>query len=389
VTRVARALLGPLKWAVGVLCAFMFLRTLRGTNVAHIGQLLGAAGPWMLFAACPFAVAQAFDTQAWRRVLARLGPKLSFLGLYPIRVAMEAMTISLPAGVVVAESVAPRLLERSFGVAPSQTLAAAGGRRWITMRAHALYVALGGLAGFLTVRAHPATLGALRFAPFVVLASALLPLAASFAMSASLGTGSWVTRLHRTASRVRWPALQDWLHRRRDAFVATDAGFAALAGKGSLRGPTGFMVVAWLFESVEAYFLLRLAGATVTPLEVLSFEAGLSVLRSAWFFAPAGLGAQDLGYLAVLHALGVPDATAVGAAFLVLKRGRELLWIALGYGWMVLTKSSLRHYGLSRTHLTTVASPSGSSTLGFQRSSVSARDVSAYVAITSPGGTGA
>jgi uncharacterized membrane protein YbhN (UPF0104 family) len=102
------------------------------------------------------------------------------------------------------------------------------------------------------------------------------------------------------------------------------------------------LVVAWLLESVEAFVLLRLAGAPLSLIEVLSFEAGLSVLRSAWFFAPAGLGGLDLGYLAVLHALGVPNATAVGAAFLVLKRGREVLWIALGYWVLAWTRHARR-----------------------------------------------
>lgn len=32
--------------------------------------------------------------------------------------------------------------------------------------------------------------------------------------------------------------------------------------------------------------------------------------------------------------LGVPDAAAVGATFLVLKRGRELVWVLFGYAWM-------------------------------------------------------
>jgi uncharacterized membrane protein YbhN (UPF0104 family) len=295
--------------------------------------------------ALPFAMAQAIDTEAWRRILARVGPRVPLLRLYPVRVALEAVTVSLPAGVVVAESVTPRLLARGFGVSANQTLAAAGARRWLTMRAHAVYVALGAVAGLWTLRAHAGTMGSLRFGPLVVLGSALVPLGASVAISSALGTGSWATRLHHWASRVRLPALQRWLEHRRETFVATDEGFAALARRGSLLLPLALFVLAWLFESVEAFFLFRLAGAHLTPLEVLSFEAGLSVLRSVWFFAPAGLGAQDLGYLAVLHALGVPDANAVGAAFLVLKRGRELLWIGLGYGWMALAAGSFRSRG--------------------------------------------
>lgn len=290
-----------------------------------------AAGPCVLLAIVPFALAQAFDTAAWGAVFARLGRRLPLLRLYPIRVAVEAMTLSLPAGVVVAESVAPRLLDRSFGVPPSAALAAAGARRWLTMRAHAVYVTLGGLAGLAVLRGHPDAAALMRVGPVVILASALLPLGASIALSTTLAGGPRVAKLYALLARVPMPALAKWVEARKRTFVATDEGFAKLAEGRPLVLPTALLVVAWVFESVEAFVLLRLVGAHLSFIEVLAFEAGLSVLRSVWFFAPAGLGAQDLGYLAALHVLGVPDAAAVGAAFLVLKRGRELLWIALGY----------------------------------------------------------
>jgi uncharacterized membrane protein YbhN (UPF0104 family) len=46
---------------------------------------------------------------------------------------------------------------------------------------------------------------------------------------------------------------------------------------------------------------------------------------------PAGLGVQDVSYLAFLRALGVPDALNVAAAFLLLKRAKECFWAAVGY----------------------------------------------------------
>jgi glycosyltransferase 2 family protein len=337
VSRVALSSRALLQWAVCALSALLLLRTLGGTDLAHTGQLLAACGPWVLLGIVPFALAQALDTEAWRLVLARVAPKVRLRELYPVRVALEAMTVSMPAGVVVAESVAPGLLERTLGVPPYATVAAAGARRWLTMRAHSVYVALGAAAGFIVLRENPGTLGSLRYGPLVVLGSALLPLGASLAVSLTLASGSRATGLCAVLSRVPVPALRSWLLRRRAAFAATDAGFAALArDERSLHAPTLLLVAAWLLESVEAFVLLRMAGAHLSLVTVLSFEAGLSVLRSVWFFAPAGLGALDLGYLAVLQALGVADATAVGAAFLVLKRGRELLWVAVGYTWMAM-----------------------------------------------------
>ena len=48
-------------------------------------------------------------------------------------------------------------------------------------------------------------------------------------------------------------------------------------------------------------------------------------------FAPAGIGVQDVSYLAVLQAYGVPDAASLGPAFIVLKRMKEAAWVAIGF----------------------------------------------------------
>jgi len=60
------------------------------------------------------------------------------------------------------------------------------------------------------------------------------------------------------------------------------------------------------------------------------------VLRSVGCFAPGGLGVQDLGYVAALGALGVPDAVTAGAAFVVMKRAKELAWALVGYASLLL-----------------------------------------------------
>jgi hypothetical protein len=46
---------------------------------------------------------------------------------------------------------------------------------------------------------------------------------------------------------------------------------------------------------------------------------------------PAGLGVQDLGYVLSLRAIGIPDAATVSAAFVLLKRGKDVFWILVGF----------------------------------------------------------
>jgi uncharacterized protein (TIRG00374 family) len=98
-----------------------------------------------------------------------------------------------------------------------------------------------------------------------------------------------------------------------------------------LAAPALLFLGGWLLESLETWLILRLLGIELGFVEVASFEVLLSFLRNVLFVLPAGLGVQDLGYVTFLAALGVPDAVNAGAAFVVLKRTKELFWIGVGY----------------------------------------------------------
>jgi hypothetical protein len=92
-------------------------------------------------------------------------------------------------------------------------------------------------------------------------------------------------------------------------------------------------------------------GANLGFIDVVSFDAALSIVRSAAIFAPAGIGVQDVGYLAVLEAYGVTDASAIGPAFVVIKRTKEAFWIAIGYAALALTSRHRRaHAEPAATH---------------------------------------
>jgi uncharacterized membrane protein YbhN (UPF0104 family) len=94
------------------------------------------------------------------------------------------------------------------------------------------------------------------------------------------------------------------------------------------------MLGLWLVEGLETYLILRLLGAPLGLREVLALDAALSVIRTAAIFAPGGIGVQDVSYLAVFEAYGVPDAASLGTAFIVLKRAKEAAWVAVGFAML-------------------------------------------------------
>lgn len=78
-------------------------------------------------------------------------------------------------------------------------------------------------------------------------------------------------------------------------------------------------------------FDLYLLGVHLPWTTVGALEVSASFLRNVAFVVPAGLGVQDLSYLAFLRALNVADAVNVAAAFLLLKRSKECFWAVCGY----------------------------------------------------------
>lgn len=322
-----------LKW---IACAVGFgflVRALIQADLPRAAARIVEAGPWVAVIALPFLGAILFDSLACRVLFAVLGRPTKLHQIVGVRLTAEAVNMSLPAGGVWSESLNPYLLNRRCGIPGSVAVAGMAGKKWLQMRGHGLYILASFVVGFAFLREHSRAIVGFDGLPYIVLASAFVPLGLSIAMAATLSRGAVVEKLHTLLGRLPSTRLRAWLEGRRHHFVATDTLFGRFATMGRSReaGASALFVAAWLMESVETLVILRILGAPVSFTEVLSFEAGLSLLRNLAFFAPGGLGVLDLGYMAYLGALGYPGAATVGAAFVLLKRAKELFWIAIGY----------------------------------------------------------
>jgi uncharacterized membrane protein YbhN (UPF0104 family) len=137
--------------------------------------------------------------------------------------------------------------------------------------------------------------------------------------------GHWLCKLPLGRLRAR-------LHGSRDKFTHTDGHlrrFFATAFASPL--PLFCFLAGWLLETSETFVILWLLGVELPWTTVGAIEVSASFLRNVAIIVPAGLGVQDLSYVTFLRALQVPDALNVAAAFLLLKRSKEVFWSALGY----------------------------------------------------------
>ena len=79
---------------------------------------------------------------------------------------------------------------------------------------------------------------------------------------------------------------------------------------------------------IELYIVMRLLGYPITWAEAWIIEALVQTVRTGAFFIPSGIGAQEGTFQIVCAAItGNPS---VGLAFALIRRGRELVWIAIG-----------------------------------------------------------
>ncbi len=322
-----------LRWLAAIFGFAAFAWLLRVSHPARIVEVVRDSGPWMALALFPFLAAATFDALGWRRLMGVLDLRPAFFEVLRVRISLEALILTLPGGAVIAESTAPAMLAARCDMPVRDAVVAVAARRWITLRANAIYLAAGAVLGFGALQAASQRLISRSGLGVVALLLPLVPLSLSFLLEGTLSRGSFAHALHRRLSHLPGSAGR-WFARREAAFAAVDEDFQRFGHGGSAVWPaTAAYLAAWTLESVETWAILKLLGAQVPFLTALAFEPALSLLRSAAFFVPAGLGAQDLGYVAFLG--GGPLAFA----FVAVKRLKEMFWAAIGWALLVLGRT--------------------------------------------------
>lgn len=329
-----RPWLVALRGALVAVALVLFAQVFRDADTGTIGRLLfgvGAGGVGLLL--LPQLAALLVETLGWKLTFRAGGTPVRLAPLLRVRVASEALAQSLPLGVAFAESIKPLLLGRHCGVAVDRSLAGMTARKVLMVIAQSAYVVgLAGL-GFAGLEgASRAGLGVPHLGWLALGSGTLLGVAgvacALLLRRSRIAEVAFALLRRLPSSRLRTSVLL-----RERAFASTDGAVSALfeSDPRELCVPVLFYLGGWLLEAFETWLILSMLGAEPSFLAVGSIEVVVSLIRNVVFVVPAGLGVQDLGYAACFAAFGIPEAVSTSAAFAVLKRGKELLWIALGY----------------------------------------------------------
>jgi len=309
------------------------LYVLRAADLGRALGLVRSLGAWLPLLLLPNLLVTLIEAVAWWLSFSRLGPRPRFASLVGVRLVVEAVMLGLPSGAVVSESLQPYLLKRRCGIPFATGVVAGVGRKFFVVVSHGLVLALA------TLLAWPLLSGVSR----VTIGRGGLPwllLGTAVAMVAIFVLGIVASVHGRVAERVRvgldrlvgrW--LGEWLERHAVGFQRADehlAGFFTREPAGLLL-PMVLYTIGWVVRGAETLLFLRLLGVVVPLTTATVVEASIILVRSMAVPVPAGLGVQDASYVVSLGALGVADAATVSAAFVLMKRGKDLLWILAGF----------------------------------------------------------
>ncbi|MDX2053129.1 MAG: lysylphosphatidylglycerol synthase transmembrane domain-containing protein [Polyangiaceae bacterium] len=312
--------------------------TFRHAQLDQIAALLARLHPAALpLVLVPYALAVSSEASGWRSAILRLGHRVPFWRLLGVRLKTEALSLTLPLGQLVCDSATPALLQRE-GLPLAAGVAAVGVRKYLLALSQALFLLFAFFLGHSALTRASQKLVGSAVLQWLPLLAALMLGAVAIVLGSALSRGALATFTLRVLLRVPSEAFRRVLFPASPHFSETDSTLQLFFRRRVSPTQVARIMLVGVMESVETWVILSLLNADLSLSDVIGFEVLLSFMRSLVILVPAGLGIQDLGYLAFFRALGVADPVSTAAAFSLLKRGKELFWAGIGYGLFALRR---------------------------------------------------
>lgn len=264
----------------------------------------------------PSLVIQLLDVFGWWLCFPR-PPAVSWTRLALIRLAGEAINNTLPVAQVGGEPVKVLLLRR-HGVSAEEATASVVVAKLEVALAQFVFVLCGVAAALLARGPAELALGAA--------ATGALGIAGVVAGIVVLNQGQG-----RTAARLveRLGLGAAFLARHGEALTRLDAALSGVYGGAGRRVLSiSAFLAAWFVETLEVGIFAAVLGLTLGPLEALAIASLVTVVRAAGSFSPASLGVHEGGAALLFKAFG--ETEALGLAYAIVRRVRDLPWLAVG-----------------------------------------------------------
>jgi len=303
--------------------AALFVLVFRDIDFSMTFSLIANVGYYLMPIYAVYGVGCLFDTAAWKFILDTPSEKISFAKLLQVHIAGEAMYRFIPAGVVVGEGVKIFLMTKQSRFSGPEVVSSLAIRKLLVGLSQGFYIGVSVFLGIVLAQK-------IGIVQLFSLGSALFVFAVFLSLGIMLSRGSlftWIFRLLRSIPFIKTKIENEKLFFERADIELRDF-FLHKKRQGGLASLLFFG--GWLTEMLETYLILVALGLKVLPYQVMVFEPVVSLTRSLAFLIPGGLGVVDSSYLSAFSSAGIANVVSAGAAFVIIKRSKELFWIIIG-----------------------------------------------------------
>ncbi|MGH7197429.1 MAG: flippase-like domain-containing protein [Candidatus Omnitrophota bacterium] len=275
---------------------------------------------WLVFAVFPATFC--LNVQAWKYTFAHVWEaKLPFRDLYTLRLASEAVNGITPVADVGGEPLKVIIASRRFEIPKSITFASVVIDRTALFTAQTLFCVLGlGLSFFMLPLPREWTAVFL----LTVFLSSVFIIFFITAQRKGLFTTfiQWLDFFQLDPERFK---------RFHISFQKADEEIASFyaEAKNTFGLAIGLHTLAWILGSLETYVMFHILQSPLSLAQAMMIESLFQLVRTATFFIPASLGSQEGGLAFFAQLLGYHPAIGVAAS--LLKRMRQILWMAIGF----------------------------------------------------------
>lgn len=299
---------------VGLIVLFVLIYKVGPADIYHHFYLLKWKVLLLLF---PYTLIFVLDTLGWKYSFK--GKSTSFLNLFKVRLAGEAVNTIIPSAYFAGEPVKAYFLKK-YNITMVEGLASVVVSKTIMTITQIIFVMLG--VGFMLFKLN---ISGSRLTTSIAITLLGIPIILFIIFIQKKGLFNFLFRvLQKTRIKIRYIEEREAKLRELDEHILQ---FYRHHKKYFFLSLT-FFFLGWLAGMIEVYLILYLLGIPIDFISTYIIESLSTVAKGITSFIPGSVGGQEGGIMAIFKVFGL--SVSVALTFGILRRLRELIWIAAG-----------------------------------------------------------
>lgn len=310
-----------------------------GIGLKSVWQAILSLGSWAPLVLVPYLVVYVVDCLAWSQTLPVKSTRLRFLTLLRIRWSGESLNNLVPSAYVGGEALKVYLL-RSYGINATEGATSSVISKSAQTLGQLAFILVASVIFLIIASSHPGLRVGLAF---ICIAGCAAVIALFWVQR--LGLFRMIIALFEKL-RLKFHPLEV----RKAKLLELDATILGFYRREPRRfyASTLLYLGGWMLDTVEIYLVAHLLDMPITWSQAVVMEAFTGVAKALGMWLPGSLGIQESGIILMGRLTGLPDTLA--AAYALIRRARELIFVAIGMLLLYTGPSSPKTESIATAH---------------------------------------